>query len=62
MNKLIPEIVKCFDLRLAMPKEEWKTINYWFVKPEKLPVTVSSMGTEKSQLSVSESASVHNEM
>jgi hypothetical protein len=40
MSKLIPEIVKNFDLVLEMPKEQWKTVNYWFVKPERLPVTV----------------------
>jgi len=40
MSKLVPEIVKKFDLKLEMPKENWKTINYWFVKPEKLPVTL----------------------
>ncbi|KAF2034608.1 cytochrome protein [Setomelanomma holmii] len=40
MNKLVPEIVKKFDLALGMPKEDWKTINYWFVKPERLPVTI----------------------
>ncbi|KAF1841205.1 cytochrome P450 CYP5080B3 [Cucurbitaria berberidis CBS 394.84] len=41
MSKLIPEIVKNFDLTLGMQKEQWKTINYWFVKPEKLPVAVN---------------------
>ena len=41
MSKLVPEMVKSFDMRLGMPKEGWKTINYWFVKPERLPVTVS---------------------
>lgn len=41
MCKLVPEIVKSFDLNLDMPKETWNTINYWFVKPEKFPVTVS---------------------
>jgi len=45
MSKLVPEIVKNFDLTLGMRKDEWKTINYWFVKPEKLPVTVSCRNT-----------------
>jgi cytochrome P450 len=45
MSKLVPEIVKSFDLKLGMPKEEWKTINYWFVKPEKFPVTVECRDT-----------------
>ncbi|KAF2818629.1 cytochrome P450 [Ophiobolus disseminans] len=40
MSKLVPEIVKNFDLTLGMPKEEWKTVNHWFVMPEKLPVTL----------------------
>jgi len=41
MSKLIPELLKMFDFTLAMPKEEWKSKNYWFVKPEKLPCTIS---------------------
>ncbi|KAJ4984443.1 Pisatin demethylase 18 [Stagonosporopsis vannaccii] len=40
MSKLIPEMAKSFDFALAMSKDEWKTINYWFVKPERLPVTI----------------------
>ncbi|KAH7122797.1 cytochrome protein [Dendryphion nanum] len=47
MCKLVPEIVKNFDLTLGMRKEQWKTINYWFVKPEKLPVTVRCHVSEK---------------
>ncbi|KAH7072636.1 cytochrome protein [Paraphoma chrysanthemicola] len=47
MNKLVPEIVKRFDLTLGMSKDDWKTINYWFVKPEKLPVTVSQHQANK---------------
>ncbi|KAH7346983.1 cytochrome P450 [Pyrenochaeta sp. MPI-SDFR-AT-0127] len=41
ISKLVPEIVKNFDLKLAMPEEQWRATNYWFVKPEKLPVIVS---------------------
>lgn len=40
MSKLVPEIVKNFDMALEMRKEDWNTINYWFVKPEKFPVTI----------------------
>jgi hypothetical protein len=47
MNKLVPEIVKNFDLTLSMSKEEWKTTNFWFVKPERLPVTVSRYTSQK---------------
>jgi hypothetical protein len=46
MSKLVPEIVKKFELELAMPKEAWKTVNYWFVKPEKLPVTIRCRNAE----------------
>jgi hypothetical protein len=40
MSKLIPEIVKSFDFNLGMRADDWKTVNYWFVKPERFPVTV----------------------
>lgn len=43
MSKLLPEIVKTFEFILGMPKDQWRTINYWFVKPEKFPVTVSRL-------------------
>lgn len=36
----MPAIVSAFDFTLEMPAHEWKTINYWFVKPEKFPVRV----------------------
>ncbi|KAK7914165.1 hypothetical protein PG985_011868 [Apiospora marii] len=39
--KLIPEFVAKFDIELAMPRSEWKSKNYWFVKPEKLLVRLS---------------------
>jgi len=40
MSKLIPEMVKGFDFDLCMAADDWKTVNYWFVKPEKFPVMV----------------------
>ena len=40
MSKLIPEIVKLFNLKLGMSADDWKTINYWFVKPERFPIVV----------------------
>lgn len=47
MSKLVPEIVKSFEFRLEMPKDQWKTINYWFVKPERFPVTVQRFANAK---------------
>ncbi|KAK8071849.1 hypothetical protein PG996_005197 [Apiospora saccharicola] len=41
MCKLIPELVAKYDMELAMPRSEWKSKNYWFVKPEKLLVRLS---------------------
>jgi hypothetical protein len=40
MSKLIPELTKNFNFTLGMPADNWKTVNYWFVKPEKFPVQV----------------------
>ena len=40
MSKLIPELVMNFDMTLQMPPEDWKTVNYWFVKPERFPVQI----------------------
>lgn len=42
MSKLIPEVVAGFDFNLEISKADWKTMNYWFVKPEKFPVTVKA--------------------
>ncbi|KAF2008693.1 cytochrome P450 oxidoreductase [Aaosphaeria arxii CBS 175.79] len=49
MSKLVPEIVRTLDLDLTISKEQWKTINYWFVKPERLPVTVRDRDTMDSE-------------
>ncbi|KAF3003237.1 hypothetical protein E8E13_010009 [Curvularia kusanoi] len=43
MAKLIPDLVKAFDFTLDMPQEEWKTVNYWFVKPERFPVRLERL-------------------
>ncbi|KAK8016797.1 hypothetical protein PG993_014986 [Apiospora rasikravindrae] len=41
MYKLIPELVSRYEFELAMPRSDWKSKNYWFVKPEKLSIRVS---------------------
>jgi hypothetical protein len=40
MFKLIPNLVEKYDFELAMPPSQWRTINYWFVKPQRLPVKI----------------------
>ncbi|KAJ1328188.1 benzoate 4-monooxygenase [Microdochium nivale] len=42
MSKLIPELVTRFDFELAMDESDWKAKNFWFVKPERLSVRVTS--------------------
>ena len=32
MAKLIPQLVRNFDIELVNPDKEWKTTNKWFVK------------------------------
>jgi len=32
MAKLIPQLLRNFDIELANPDKEWKTTNKWFVK------------------------------
>tara|TARA_R110002060_G_scaffold61025_1_gene70612 strand:+ start:760 stop:921 length:162 start_codon:yes stop_codon:yes gene_type:complete len=32
MAKLIPQLLRDFDIELANPDKEWKTTNKWFVK------------------------------
>lgn len=41
MSKLVPEIVKSYDLTLANPKEEWKTYTHFFVRQEGFMVRLS---------------------
>ncbi|KAK8075371.1 cytochrome P450 oxidoreductase [Apiospora hydei] len=41
MYKLIPELVSRYDFEPAMPRSDWKSKNYWFVKPERLAIRVS---------------------
>ncbi|KAJ6276547.1 cytochrome P450, partial [Bipolaris maydis] len=36
MYKVIPQLVRSFDLQLLDPRSEWKTRNYWFNKPRKV--------------------------
>lgn len=40
MCKLIPQLVRKFDFRLADPNAQLKTYNAWFVKQADLKVTV----------------------
>ena len=40
ISKLIPQLVQDFDLELENPKQDWKTCNRWFVKPENFTVRV----------------------
>ncbi|KIX09183.1 uncharacterized protein Z518_00262 [Rhinocladiella mackenziei CBS 650.93] len=42
MYKLIPELVRKFDFELDMATSNWKTRNYWFVKPIDFRVRVKS--------------------
>jgi len=41
MAKIIPQIVRNFDVSLASPKAEWRCQNHWFVKQTGLFVKVS---------------------
>lgn len=34
MAKLIPQLVRNFDIELEQPDREWRTTNKWFVKQE----------------------------
>jgi hypothetical protein len=47
MSKLIPKIVREFDFELENPDKEWKTTNYWFVKPHDFRVHVKVRGQER---------------
>jgi cytochrome P450 len=41
MAKVIPQIVRNFDLELTYPKREWRTTNHWFVKQTEFFVNLS---------------------
>jgi hypothetical protein len=36
MHKMIPELLRKFELKLHIPGKEWKTKNVWFVQQEGL--------------------------
>ncbi|KAH0839186.1 Pisatin demethylase [Fonsecaea pedrosoi] len=38
MSKLVPQLLRSYEITLATPGEEWKTQNFWFVKPDALNV------------------------
>lgn len=39
MSKLIPELLRSYDLELAEEKQ-WETTNIWFVRPDHFSVKV----------------------
>jgi len=41
MAKIIPQIVRHFDIELANPKREWTLNNQWFCKQTDIFVNVS---------------------
>ncbi|KAM0262581.1 hypothetical protein ACHAQJ_001626 [Trichoderma viride] len=45
MSKLIPLLIKNFEFELQDSEREWKTTNYWFVKPNNFDVTVRARAT-----------------
>ncbi|OQV01806.1 hypothetical protein CLAIMM_07097 [Cladophialophora immunda] len=38
ISKMVPQLLRTYEITLAKPGEEWKTKNFWFVKPECLNV------------------------
>jgi hypothetical protein len=40
MYKVIPQLLRSFDLELSEPENEWETHNYWFNKPSKVHTKV----------------------
>jgi hypothetical protein len=36
MHKIIPQLLREFEIRLHSPEKEWKTKNVWFVQQEGL--------------------------
>jgi len=28
---MVPQVFRYFDLKLANPNKEWKTVNHWFI-------------------------------
>jgi hypothetical protein len=32
MTKLIPQLLRAYEVRLVDPSKEWKTMNFWFVQ------------------------------
>jgi hypothetical protein len=41
MAKIIPQVVRNFDVELVDPKGTWRTTNHWFVKQTGFNVRVS---------------------
>ncbi|KKA30627.1 hypothetical protein TD95_000859 [Thielaviopsis punctulata] len=41
INKLIPALLRNFEISLANPKKEWKLVNAWFVKPSNFDIVLT---------------------
>lgn len=51
MQKLIPRVIRDFDLEIAIPGDKtWSTKNRWFVKPQDFQVRVVRRKTDKEVL------------
>lgn len=46
INKLIPQIIRKFDLELADPNMELETVNCWFVKQSNITVRIKPRVTQ----------------
>ncbi|EUC39786.1 hypothetical protein COCMIDRAFT_110588 [Bipolaris oryzae ATCC 44560] len=40
MYKVIPQLLRSFELQLSDPRSEWETRNYWFNKPRKVYIAI----------------------
>lgn len=36
MSKLVPQLIREFDIDLEQPGEKWQTVNTWFVKQKNI--------------------------
>lgn len=44
MMKVVPQILRKFELRLDLPDREWKVTNKWFVQQDDFVVKVKRRG------------------
>ncbi|KAK5046573.1 hypothetical protein LTR84_007334 [Exophiala bonariae] len=47
MYKLVPAMLRTFDIQLAYPEREWKLDNRWFVKQSEFYVRLTTRGTRR---------------